>query len=134
MKIGRALFATTWPAQVLNVYADGIPQHEIAGLHVSGVHFHHPLTNAQFTAEIADLVERAFAAAPVEEVDVWASVPLSVGKGIVVSGDLAKPTFRTVFTLTVRRGESTASMIARMRQGHGVFWDQEWKQTAFKVG
>ncbi len=132
VRIGRDLFHTIWPAQVLNVYADGIPGHEIAGLHVSGVHFHHALDTAEFVSEIAELVERAFAAAPVEEVDVWASVPLNVGKGVVVAGDLAKPTFREVFTVSVRRGESAPALVARMRAGKGVFWDQDWKRTALK--
>lgn len=122
-----------WPAQVLNIYADGIPGHDIAGLHVSGVHFHHPLTREQFQSEIADLVTQTFASAPVEEVDVWVSVPLSVGKGVVVAGDLAKPTFRTVFTVSVRRGERAASVMRRMQQGTGVFWDQDWMNTAFKT-
>jgi hypothetical protein len=130
--IGRALFRTEWPAQVLNVYADGIDHHNVAGLHISGVHFHHPLSRAQFISEIGDLVERAFAAAPIEEVDVWASVPLNVGKGVVVAGDLAKPTFRTVFTVSVRRGEGTASLLSRMRGRDGVFWDQDWAKSALK--
>jgi hypothetical protein len=134
VKIGRDLFRTMWPAQVINVYADGIDGHDVAGLHLSGVHFHHPLTRAQFLTEIDDLVERAFAAAPVEEVDVWASVPLNVGKGVVVAGDLAKPTFRTVFTVSARRGESATALLARMQQGEGVFWDQDWERSAFKVG
>ena len=61
---------------------------------------------------------RAFAAAPaVEEIDLWASVPIDVGKGVIVSGDLAKPTSRTVFSITVRRGESTASLRARADAG-----------------
>lgn len=132
VRIGQALFATEWPAQVLNVYADGVAGHDIAGLRVSGEHFHHPLSREQFYAEIADLVKRAFAAAPVEEVDVWTSVPLDVGKGTVVAGDLAKPTFRVVFTVTVRRGESTVSLLRRLRQGDGVFQDQDWERTALK--
>ena len=46
---------------------------------------------------MASLVEKAFAAAPaVEEVDVWASVPIEVVKSEIVSGDLAVPTSRTV--------------------------------------
>jgi hypothetical protein len=133
VRIGQALFRTMWPAQVLNVYADGIAGHDIAGLHVSGVRFHHPLTRDQFLSEIDGLVSRAFSAAPVEEVDVWVSVPLNVGKGVVVAGDLAKPTFRTVFTVSVRRGESAASLMHRMQQGNGVFWDQDWGKTAFKT-
>lgn len=133
VKIGQALFSTEWPAQVLNVYADGIPGHDIAGLHVSGIHFHHALSREQFMGEIADLVSRTFAIAPVEEVDVWTSVPLDVGKGVVVAGDLAKPTYRLVFTVSVRRGERAGALLARMRQGDGVFWDQDWERKAFNT-
>lgn len=134
VSIGRTLFATEWPAQVLNVYADGIAGHDIAGLHVSGVHFHHPLTREEYIDEIASLVRKTFAASKVEEVDVWATVPLRVGKDIVVAGDLAKPTSRTVFTISVRRGETASSFVRRMRQGDGVFWDQEWTHTGLKSG
>ena len=132
VKIGREVFRTTWPAQVVNVYADGIDGHDIAGMRVSGVHFHHPLTRDEFLTEIADLTQRAFAAAPVDEVDVWVSVPLNVGKGVVVAGDLAKPTFRTVFTVSVRRGESANALLQRIRRGDGVFWDQDWERSALK--
>lgn len=132
VRIGTALFANQWPAQVMNVYADGIAGHEVAGLRISGVHFHHALTREQFAQEIVDVVGRTFAAAPVEEVDVWASVPLRVGKGVVVSGDLAKPTSRIVFTVSVRREESAATLARRLRSGRGVFWDQDWAQTALK--
>lgn len=134
VRIGQTLFGTMWPAQVINVYADGIAGHDIAGLHISGVHFHQAITRTQFVNEVADLVNRTFAVSPVEEVDVWASVPLSVGKGVVVAGDLAKPTFRVVFTVSVRRGESAGSLQRRLRQGDGVFWDQDWAHTAFKKG
>jgi hypothetical protein len=124
--IGRKLFMTEWPAQVLNVYADGIDKHSVAGLHLSGVHFHHGLTREEFISEIASLVQKTFAASSVDEVDVWTTVPLRVGKDIIVAGDLAKPTSRTVFTLSVHRGEPGASFIRRMRQGDGVYWDQDW--------
>ncbi len=130
--IGRSIFAVEWPAQVLNVYVDGIDDHAIAGLRVSGVHFHHPLTREDFIAEVAALIQRAFRAAPVEEVDVWTTVPLNVGKGIVVSGDIAKPTSRTVFTVSVRRSENATSLAARVRAGRGIFWDQEWARAALK--
>lgn len=118
---------------MLNVYADGIAGHDVAGLRLSGVHFHHALTRAEFLTEVTDLVGRAFASAPIEEVDVWVSVPLSVGKGVVVAGDLAKPTFRTVFTVSVHRGESADALLARLRRGDGVFRDQEWERSAFKT-
>lgn len=132
VQIGRSLFRTLWPAQVLNVYADGIAGHDVAGLRLSGVHFHHPLTRGEFYSEVSDLIERAFAAAPIEEVDLWVSVPLKVGKGVVVAGDLAKPAFRTVFTVSVRRGESAAALLERLRRGDGVFQDQDWERTALK--
>ncbi len=132
MKIGRTLFATEWPAQVLNVYADGYQGHDVAGLRVSGVHFHHMLSRDEFISEIADLVQKAFATAPIDEVDVWASVPLRVGKDVVVAGDIAKPTTRTVFTVSVQRGESASSLRQRLQQGHGVYWDQDWTRSALK--
>lgn len=130
--IGKALFGREWPAQVLKVYCDGIGRHEVAGLRISGEHFHRPLTAEAFEAEVADLVERSFAAAPVEEVDVLAVVPLAVVKGEDVSGDLAVPTSRTVFTVTVLRGERAAALHARMRAGRGVYLNQEWARTALK--
>jgi hypothetical protein len=132
VQIGRSLFRTRWPAQVLNVYADGIAGHDVAGLRVSGVHFHHPLTHAEFFTEVSNLVAGAFAAAPVQEVDLWVSVPLNVGKGVVVAGDLAKPTFRIVFTVSVRRGESAGALLQRIRRGDGVFQDQDWERAALK--
>jgi hypothetical protein len=130
--IGRALFRTRWPAQVLNVYADGFAGHDIAGLRISGEHFHHALTRDQFVGEIADLVRDAFAAAPVDEVDVWASVPLRVGKDVIVTGDLAQPSSRAVFTASVLRGERMDAFVRRALAGRGVYWDQEWARTTLK--
>lgn len=130
--IGRALFRTEWPAQVLNVYADGIAGRDVAGLRISGVRFHHSLTKEQFIEEVAALVDRSFAAWPLDEVDVWATVPLRVGKDVVVAGDLARPTSRTVFTLSALRGESSAALQGRMRRGSGVFWDQDWTRSGLK--
>lgn len=132
VSIGRALFSTQWPAQVLNVYADGFNGHDVAGLRVSGVHFHASLTRAGFTGEVLTLAQRSFAAAPIDEVDIWASVPLRVGKDVVVAGDIAKPTSRTVFSVSVIRGERAASLQRRLRQGDGVYWDQEWARSALK--
>ncbi|HTZ55136.1 MAG TPA: hypothetical protein VMB20_08715 [Candidatus Acidoferrum sp.] len=130
--VGEQLFSTTWPAQVLQVLANQDGTHIVLGLRVNGVKFHGTLTRNAFDREVMDLVARAFAAAPAaEEVDLWVTVPLSVGKGVVVSGDLAKPTTRTVFTVSVRRGEGTESLAARLRSGANVFLDQEWASTAF---
>jgi hypothetical protein len=132
VSIGRALFRTRWPAQVLNVYADGFAGHEIAGLRINGEHFHHALTRGEFEEEVASLVRETFAASPVDEVDVWASIPLRVGKDVVVTGDLAVPSSRAVFTVSVRRSESSISFIRRLHAGGGVYWDQEWAHAALK--
>jgi hypothetical protein len=132
LQIGRALFKTRWPAQVLHVYADGFAGHDIAGLRISGEHFHHGLTREQFLEEVASVVRETFASAPVDEVDVWASVPLRVGKDVVVAGDLARPSSRSVFTVSVRRGEPLDAFVRRMRAGAGVYWDQEWAREALK--
>ena len=68
------------------------------------------------------LITRAFAAAPnAEEVDLWVTVPIVVGKDVVVSGDLAKPTTRTVFTISATRSENAASLAARLHTGANVF-------------
>ncbi|HEV2261277.1 MAG TPA: hypothetical protein VGR69_03175 [Candidatus Rubrimentiphilum sp.] len=133
VQIGRAIFRTRWPAQVLTVYADGVGGHAVAGLRISGRHFHAALTRNAFIAEIADLVRATFAASAVEEVDVWTVMPLRVGKDIVVTGDLARPSSRTVFTLSALRNESAAALEKRMRAADGVYWDQEWERSALKV-
>ncbi len=130
--VGEQLFATTWPAQVMQVLANEDGTHLVLGLRVSGVKFHAALTRAAFYSEIQEVIARAFAAAPgAEEIDLWVTVPLNVGKGVVVSGDLAKPTTRTVFTVSVPRNESAAALAARLRQGTNIFLDQEWAQSAF---
>jgi hypothetical protein len=131
--IGKSIFATHWPAQVSQVSANAVGAHLIVGIRLWGVKFHHPMTRKQFVGEVATLVGRAFVAAPeTEEVDVWASVPIAVGKGVVVSGDLAKPTTRTVFSLSVLRGEPQAKIVARASSDEGgAFWDADWERTAF---
>jgi hypothetical protein len=132
-QIGDALFARAWPAEVTQVAANELAGHLIVGIRVLGVKFHRPLTRDDFAAEILSLVESAFKAAPsAEEVDLWTSVPIDVAKDVVVSGDLAKPTSRTVFSISVRRGEGDASLRARLLgNGEGVFWDPQWVRAAF---
>jgi hypothetical protein len=130
--VGEQIFSTTWPAQVLQVLANQDGTHLVLGLRLNGVKFHGTLTRDAFNGEVVDLVGRAFAAAPAaEEIDLWVTVPISVGKGIVVSGDLAKPTTRTVFTVSVRRGEGADALTARLRSGGNVFLDEEWASMAF---
>ena len=134
--IGASIFSTRWAAEVSQISANELAGHLIVGIRVLGVKFHRRMTRDEFVSEVVALVERAFAAAPAaEEIDLWASVPISVAKGVVVSGDLAKPTSRTVFSLSVRRGESAAALRARISGAtDGVFWDAEWAQSAFKEG
>jgi hypothetical protein len=133
-RIGESVFTTRWSAQVSQISANQLGNHLIVGIRLWGVKFHHPLTREQFVGEVVTLTERAFAAAPAaEEVDLWASVPIAVAKGVVVSGDLAKPTSRTVFSLTARRGETAAALRSRASQDTGdVFWDAQWARAAFK--
>lgn len=126
MAVGRRLFATVWPAQVLKVYVDGTGSHAVAGIRISGVKFHRALDRRGFAAEVADVATQTLAAARLEEVDIYAVVPLSVGKGVVVAGDLAKPSSRTVFAVTVRRGESRSALFARLQTGRLAYWDQDW--------
>jgi len=132
--IGKSIFSTSWSAQISQVSANAVGMHLIVGVRIWGVKFHHPMTRKQFVGEVAALVGRAFAVAPdAEEVDVWASVPIAVGKGVIVSGDLAKPTTRTVFSLSVRRGEAAAQIVARASAPEGgAFWDPDWERTAFQ--
>jgi hypothetical protein len=133
VRIGQEVFDTRWPAEVSQISANELNGHLIVGIRIWGVKFHQPMTREQFVSEVITLIERSFEAAPtIEEIDAWASVPISVGKGVVVSGDLAKPTSRTVFSLSVRRGETAASIQARAAQSSdGVFWDDDWARTAF---
>ncbi len=121
---GDRVFATEWPAQVLQGEANQMATHLVLGLHVSGVKFHRPLTRAGFESEIRALIGAAFAAAPsAEEVDVWVTVPIKVGKGVIVSGDLAKPTTRNVYTVSARRGRGASK---------NAFVDEEWARAAFE--
>ena len=124
--IGRVLFATIWPAQIMRVRVDAVGRHSIAGLMLSAVKFHQDIDRAGFLNEIELLVERTFAASGVEEVDVWATVPIAVKQHTTVSGDLAEPTSRTVFAVTCRRDE-LAGLAARLRNGEGVYWSDDFK-------
>ena len=124
MAVGERLFSTKWPAQVLQVEANQMGEHLVLGLHVSGVKFHAALDWAEFSGEVQSLISQAFAAAPTaEEVDVWVTVPISVGKGVIVSGDLAKPTTRTVYAISSRRGRHMTK---------NTFLDEDWARSAFE--
>jgi hypothetical protein len=119
--IGQRLFNAVWPAQLTKIRVDGIGNHAVAGLLLSGVKFHGALDRNGFEREIASLVAGAFAAAPIEEVDVWATVPIPYDKREPVTGDYAQPVSRIVFAVTCTRGE-VADLAGRLRSGRGVYW------------
>jgi hypothetical protein len=132
VSVGERLFATMWPVQVMQVMANDVSGHVVIGLRLSGVKFHQVTAQADFDREVLALVQQTFSADPkIEEIDLWVTVPIDVDKGLVVSGDLAKPTTRTVFTVSVKRSESAAAVSDRLRSGTNVFLEREWASTAF---
>jgi hypothetical protein len=131
-RIAAALLARPLPAQLLKVRCERVGPHVDCGLTISGARFHRPLDLRSWDAEIVSLVAGAFAAVPgVDEIDCWATVPLDAGKGAVVSGDFARPTSATVFSITVPRGERT-SVAARLPDGRGIFWDPAFRASLSK--
>lgn len=132
--IGRAIFRTRWPAEVNQVSANEMDGHLIVGIRIWGVKFHHPITRADFVDEVVSLTRDIFSTAPdAEEIDFWAAVPIDVRKDEVVSGDLARPTSRTVFSVTVLRSEGAQALHERaMEESDGVFWDARWARDAFR--
>jgi len=114
------------------VRCERVGPHVDCGLTVSGVKFHRALDVRAWDDEIAALIEGAFAAVPeAGEIDCWATVPLDAGKGTVVSGDYAKPTAATVFSITVPRA-GRGHVRARLPGGAGVFWDPAFRASLSK--
>jgi hypothetical protein len=131
-RVAAALLAHERPAQIMWVRCERVGVHVDCGIVLSGVKFHRELDVAGWNAEVADLVGGAFSAAPqLDEVDCWATVPLAVGRGAVVSGDYAQPTSATVFSVTVPRRHRT-ELAARLARGSGVFWDPAFRASLAK--
>lgn len=131
-RIAARLLARPLAAQLLRVRCERVGPHVDCGLVLSGTKFHRALDLTAWNAEVAALVDGAFAAAPgADEIDCWATVPLDAGKGTVVSGDYAKPTAATVFSITVPRA-ARAGMRARLAGGAGVFWDPAFRAALSK--
>ncbi len=126
--LGDVLFQTSWPAQITKVRVDAVGPHAVAGLVLSGTKFHRPLDPDDFLSEVRDLVSASFAHSAVEEVDLWTTIPLATHAHEVVAGDLAMPTSRTVFAVSVQRREA-ATFAARLAAGRDVFWDAAWRAT-----
>jgi hypothetical protein len=129
--IGRALLAEPPPAQLTQIRCEKAGPHRICGLVVSGVKFKRPLDRQAFLAEVRALIEGAFKHAELEEVDLWATVPLSARKGVVVSGDAAKPTAATVFAVTVPR-TALAQLGRQLESGRDVYWDPAFADSLAK--
>ncbi len=131
-RIAAALLARPLPAQLLRVRCERQGSHVDCGLVVSGVKFHRALNLHGWDEEIGGLVDGAFRAAPqADEIDCWATVPLDAGKGAIVSGDFAKPTSATVFSITVPRADRSGYR-ARLIGGRGVFWDPAFRASLAK--
>ncbi|HEY0797587.1 MAG TPA: hypothetical protein VGD50_00480 [Candidatus Baltobacteraceae bacterium] len=123
--VARGVLTQLWPASVQQVRVDASGAHLVAGIVLSGVKFHRALDVQGFLDEVQAVVQRAFLAAPIEEVDLWATVPIRVAKGAVVSGDLAVPTSRIVFACSVRRAD--LSRLAELLHGSAdVYWDERF--------
>ena len=107
--VAVALLARRFPEQILKVHVLSLRPATVAGIVLSGVKFHRNVNREQFEADVADMVHLAFRASPlIDEVDIWATVPLKVGIGVPVSGDYALPTSRTVFSAAVTRAQLAA--------------------------
>jgi len=107
-RVAVALLSAGYPEQILKVRTYKTEPAVVAGIMLSGVKFHASINRQTFAADAADMVYRAFAADPrVTEVDVWAVVPIPVPPHADVSGDLAVPTNRTVFSAAVLRKDFT---------------------------
>ncbi|MBV8203414.1 MAG: polysaccharide deacetylase family protein [Candidatus Eremiobacteraeota bacterium] len=117
--VAVAILAPRFPEQVLKVHVLALPSATVAGIVLSGVKFHAPVDRRQFAGDVRMMIDRAMQAAPaVDEVDVWATVPLPVVAGAQVSGDYAVPTSRTVFSCAVTRMQAAGT------PGLGLtYWD-----------
>ena len=131
-KIAAALLVRPLAAQLLRVRCERVGTHVDCGLVVSGTKFHGRLDVRSWNAEVASLIDGAYAAAPeVDEVDCWAIVPLDAGKGAIVSGDYAQPTSATVFSVSVPRA-TRGDVRSRLATGSGVFWDPAFRGSLSK--
>ena len=131
IRVGRAILSQGLAAQLTRIRCEQLGAHRICGLVLSGVKFKHPLDRSAFTAEVSAAVRTAFATAPLEEVDLWATVPLDAGKGVVVSGDAAAPTSATVFAISVPR-VALPRLGDQLATSRDVFWDAAFARSLAK--
>ena len=129
--IGERIFRRVLPVQLLEIRASGMGARSYVGLRFSGDKFHAPVSAEILDRELVSVVFAAFSASSsVREVDCWIVVPILVKAGTDVSGDKALPTERNVLTLSVRRGETPAHVLARLVHRSGIYLDRRWAQSA----
>jgi hypothetical protein len=111
------------PLQILKVRVDAVGAHAVAGITLEG-RSKHLVSRAALRDQVVALARTALSGGALEEVDIWAIVPIPVAKGAIVSGPMAVPTSKTVFAATFRRGDEPPA--EKMRRGRGVYVDPEW--------
>ncbi len=121
VRVAHALLARPLALQLTRVRCERAGNDGFCGLTLSGVKFHRHTNLDQFQAEVDALVRDAFAVdRTIAEVDLWVTVPLDAGKGVVVSGDFAQPSSATVYAATVPRALGAPI-------GADVFWDPAFR-------
>lgn len=124
-RVGVALLSGGFPEQILKTRVYKTAPAVVAGIMLSGVKFHERVDRQTFAQDAADMIYRAFAAdASISEVDVWAVVPIPVAPTATVSGDLAVPTNRTVFSASVRRSD----WVRDQGELGTTYWEAGWLQ------
>lgn len=120
-----ALLERRFPEQILKVHVLAMQPAAVAGILLSGVKFHDAMNARRFQADVRSMVRTAFLSdTALDEVDVWATVPIAVGAGLPVSGDFAVPASRTVFSAAVT-AKSEANGGRRLSFGT-EYWDAVW--------
>ncbi len=123
--IAVALLARKFPEQILKVHVVAFQPATVVGIVLSGVKFHAVVDRGRFERDVQQMVNAAFSVAPtVDEIDVWATVPILVHSGAIVSGDYATPTARTVFSTAVVR-MARAAQTGDWNLGV-MYWDKQW--------
>ncbi len=131
--LARTLLRTSpGPAQILHVRVDGAGAHDVAGVMLEG-RPKRPLKKPAFFDQVQAIVLAGLAAPGIEEIDVWAVVPIEVPPGAVVSGPMAVPTTKTVFAGTFRRSERDA-VAAKLHERRGIYVDPAWERTLLAEG
>jgi hypothetical protein len=129
--LAKVLLPIGGPAQILKVRVDAVGKHAVAGVLLEGG-AKHPYGRQAFLGEVEQIAAATLDRSAVEEVDIWAIVPIEVPKGAIVSGPMAVPTSKNVFAVTFPRAERGA--IAKVLQvGRDVYFGPAWEATLVAV-